>query len=104
REVFASPGHPTADGRTLAQLQPGDALDGARVLSAKRIRYADEYTYDILPSGGTGAYWANGILLGSTLALHVPRQHMRPDGSILGYFPTKVRNSDLWIRLRGLVV
>src|SRR5262249_5758367 len=60
REVLGSPGHPTADGRTLAQLQPGDALDGAHVLSAKRIRYADNYTYDILPSGSTGTYWANG--------------------------------------------
>jgi hypothetical protein len=89
REVFASPGHPTADGRTLAQLQPGDALDGARVLSAKRIRYTDGYTYDILPSGSTGAYWANGILLGSTLRLHIARQHMRPDGNILQAFPDK---------------
>jgi hypothetical protein len=70
REVLASPGHPTIDGRTLGQLQPGDALDGARVLSAKRIRYADGYTYDILPSGSTGAYWANGILLGSTLSAY----------------------------------
>jgi hypothetical protein len=89
RELLGSPGHPTADGRTLAQLQPGDALDGARVLSAKLIRYTDDYTYDILPSGSTGAYWANGILLGSTLRLHIARQHMRPDGKILQAFPHK---------------
>ncbi len=89
RELLGSPGHPTADGRTLAQLQPGDALDGARVLSAKLIRYTDDYTYDILPSGSTGAYWANGILLGSTLRLHIARQHMRPDGKILLAFPHK---------------
>jgi len=91
REVLASPGHPTADGRMLAQLQPGDALDGARVLSAKRIRYADDYTYDILPAGSTGAYWANGILLGSTLRLDVAKQHMRPDGSILRIRSSKGR-------------
>jgi hypothetical protein len=84
RGVLASPDHPTADGRTLAQLHRGDAFDGAHVLSAERTRYADGYTYDILPSGSTGAYWANGILLGSTLRLHVASQHMRPDGNIPG--------------------
>lgn len=56
REVFASPGHPTADGRALAHLHRGDALNDARVVSAERVRYAENYTYDILPSGGTGAY------------------------------------------------
>jgi len=30
-------------------------------------RYAGEKTYDLLPAGDTGVYWANGILLGSTL-------------------------------------
>jgi len=89
RQALGSPDHPTADGRTLAQLQPGDALDGAHVLSAKRIRYADDYTYDILPSGSTGAYWANGILLGSTLRLQVASQHMRANGNILQALPNK---------------
>lgn len=84
REVFASPGHPTADGRTLAQLRRGDALNDARVVSAERIRYAENYTYDILPAGGAGAYWANGILLGSTLRPHAASQRMRPDGDIPG--------------------
>src|SRR3989442_783087 len=31
-------------------------------------RHAQPYTYDLLPSGDTGFYWANGILVGSTLA------------------------------------
>jgi len=84
REVFASPGHPTADGRTLAQLYRGDALKDARVVSAERVRYAENYTYDILPSGGAGAYWANGILLGSTLRPHAADQRMRPDGDTPG--------------------
>ena len=67
RVVSVSPGHPTADGRRVAGLSPGDALDGARILSVERVRYAGDATYDILPAGATGAYWANGIALGSTL-------------------------------------
>jgi hypothetical protein len=67
RVVFASPGHPTADGRRVGDLTSGDELDGARVVSAERVRYVGGATYDILPAGATGAYWANGMLLGSTL-------------------------------------
>lgn len=68
RELDASPGHPTADGRRLGELVPGDRLDGSRVVSAERIPYAETATYDILPAGETGFYWAEGILVGSTLA------------------------------------
>ena len=68
RELWASAGHPTADGRRLGDLKVGDLLDGARVTLAERIPYNGIATYDILPSGGTGFYWANGILLSSTLA------------------------------------
>jgi len=67
RELWASPGHPAADGQRLADLKPGYVLDGAVVTLAERIRYQGSFTFDILPSGGTGFYWANGILLGSTL-------------------------------------
>ena len=67
RVVLASPGHPTNDGRRVGDLAPGDMLDGSRILSALREPYAGELTFDILPAGETGAYWANGILLGSTL-------------------------------------
>ena len=67
RVVVVSPGHPTADGRRIGDLVAGDALDGARVVSVERVRYAGGATYDILAAGATGAYWANGILLGSTL-------------------------------------
>ena len=45
-------------------------VDGARVASAERVRAAGSATYDVLPDGGTGIYWANGILLQSTLATH----------------------------------
>jgi hypothetical protein len=67
REIWASPGHPTADGRRLGDLKVGDALDNARITFIERMPYDQPATYDILPSGDTGFYWANGILLGSTL-------------------------------------
>ncbi len=67
RELWVSPGHPTTDGRAVGQLRSGDFLDGARILSVERVRYTGTATYDILPAGDTSAYWANGILLSSTL-------------------------------------
>jgi hypothetical protein len=67
RELWASPGHPTADGRTLGNLKVGDLLDGAQILLVERVHYQGDSTYDLLPSGRTGFYWANGILMGSTL-------------------------------------
>ncbi len=67
REVWASPGHPLADGRGIETLQIGDALDGSTVKTIESVPYWDDATYDILPDGGTGSYWANGILLDSTL-------------------------------------
>jgi hypothetical protein len=68
RELYASPGHPTAGSRVLGDLKAGDLLDGARVIVIKRLPYDGIATYDLLPSGDTGFYWANGIALGSTLA------------------------------------
>jgi len=68
RTVLASPGHPTADGRTIGQLELGDRLDGSTVLSAALITYTGAATFDLLPTGPTGTYFANGILLMSTLA------------------------------------
>jgi hypothetical protein len=70
RELWASAGHPTADGRTLGDLQVGEALDGGVVTLAERVPYGQPATYDLLPAGATGWYWADGILLGSTLAGH----------------------------------
>jgi hypothetical protein len=67
RMVYVSPGHPTADGRRVGDLSEGDSLDGARIASVERVAYGGGATYDILPAGATGAYWANGVLLGSTL-------------------------------------
>ncbi len=67
RVVRVSPAHPTADGRRVGDLTAGDTLDGAHVASAARVRYDEGATFDVLPAGATGAYWANGVLLGSTL-------------------------------------
>jgi len=67
RELWASSGHPTADGRYLADLKIGDTLDGSSVTDLERVPYDGGSTFDILPAGDTGFYWANGILMGSTL-------------------------------------
>ena len=67
RAVEVSPGHPTADGRKVGDLAAGDLYDGALVVSAERIPYAGGATFDVLPAGPTGTYWANGVLLGSTI-------------------------------------
>jgi hypothetical protein len=67
RTVDVSPGHPLPDGRRLGDLRPGDPVDGATVVSAGLVSYDGGVTFDLLPSGPTGTYWANGILLASTL-------------------------------------
>jgi hypothetical protein len=68
RAVRASPGHPTADGRTFGTLRLGEPLDGATVVSLTEQFSTEPYTYDLLPGGPTGFYWANGVLIGSTLS------------------------------------
>jgi len=68
RRVLASPNHPTADGRQLGDLRIGDGLDGSTVAGLDRRPYAAGATYDLLPAGPTGVYWADGVLLGSTLS------------------------------------
>ena len=68
RQLWASPGHQTADGRPLGSLSVGDVVDGSRVSGWERVPYAGDRTYDLLPAGPTGFYWANGVLLRSTLS------------------------------------
>lgn len=67
RSLSASPGHPTIDNRILADYRPGDRLDGATVISAEQTDCDGGATFDILPAGPTGIYWADGIPLRSTL-------------------------------------
>ena len=71
RTAFVSPGHPTPDGTPVGELRLGMAFDGSTVVSTRRIAYSGGFTYDLLPSGPTGTYFANGILLGSTLSRHM---------------------------------
>lgn len=69
RVTRASAGHPLADGGTVGDLVTGVAIDGATVKSVKTVPYDGERTWDLLPDGPTGVYWADGVLLGSTLAV-----------------------------------
>jgi hypothetical protein len=67
RELFVSPNHPTYDGRIMTDLKVGETYDGSTVKSIEFIPYKYQFTYDILPDSQTGNYFANGILVGSTL-------------------------------------
>jgi hypothetical protein len=68
RALDVSPGHPLPTGRPVGTVAVGEPLDGSFVVSADRVRYDGGRTFDLLPAGPTGTYWANGVLLGSTLA------------------------------------
>jgi hypothetical protein len=39
-----------------------------RVVASSVVPYEHPFTYDILPDSDTGAYFAGGLLIGSTLA------------------------------------
>jgi len=67
RSISGSAAHPTADGRRLGELGVGSSLDGSAVIAATQIHLDDGGTYDLLPAGPTGDYWADGVLLGSTM-------------------------------------
>src|SRR5258706_9495181 len=67
RELLASPGHRTADGRQLGSLATGDHLDGSTIARWELVPYTVDRAYDLLPAGQTGPDWANGVLLSSTL-------------------------------------
>ena len=67
RELFISPGHPTADGSFFGVLEVGGALGEAQIESVALVPYTYAFTYDILPDSETGTYVAAGALIGSTL-------------------------------------
>lgn len=67
RELYVSPNHPMTNGRFFGELLIGYDLDGSKIKSVEKVPYTGTYTYDLLPSGPTGFYWANGILVASTL-------------------------------------
>ena len=66
RAVDASAGHPTVTGQQIGDLKAGDLLDGSRLRSVEQRDYTGD-TWDLLPAGPSGDYWANDVLLGSTL-------------------------------------
>lgn len=67
RSLRVSPKHPTKDGRPVEELKAGNSYDGSIIKSISLEQYSGKETYDLLPAGETGSYWANGILIGSTL-------------------------------------
>jgi hypothetical protein len=79
RAVVASPGHPTGDGRRIGELNVGDLLDGSSVSTIELVPYSGD-TWDLLPLGSTGEYWAEGVLLGSTLRLGKSEESARSRG------------------------
>jgi hypothetical protein len=67
REIRVSPNHPAIGGEVVGNLKVGQIYDRAKISLLKIIPYNFEYTYDLLPDSGTGYYFANGILMASTL-------------------------------------
>ncbi len=68
RKVLVSPGHPSAEGNRLDQYKVRDQLDGSLIVQSTLVEYDGSLTYDLLPGGQTGLYWANGIMLKSTIS------------------------------------
>lgn len=73
RAFTASPGHPTCavsaeQPATVGAAEAGQSIDGARIERVTAVDYQGGQTFDLLPASDSGCYWANGVLLGSTLA------------------------------------
>jgi hypothetical protein len=68
RQLLASPGHPTClKGLSVGALAAHARFDHSVVVTADVVPYRGAQTFDILPAGRSGCYWANGVLVGSTL-------------------------------------
>ncbi len=69
RSLKATPEHPSADeNRSIDQFNIGHVMDGSSVVKKYYMPYGEPHTFDILPAGETGTYWAKGVLIGSTLS------------------------------------
>ena len=66
RTLRASSSHPLVDGTLVGSIVIGARIDGARVTAIDTLRYRGA-TWDLLPAGETGTYWADSVRLGSTL-------------------------------------
>ncbi len=67
RKLKASASHPDANGKALNELNQGDVLDGSAIVAKESIIVSDAITMDILPESLTKAYWADGVLVNSTI-------------------------------------
>lgn len=67
RMVQASWGHPTSDGAVFGRLAIGASLDGSQIEDVSTVHLSGERTFDILPASNTGFYWADGVMVGSSL-------------------------------------
>ena len=67
RSLRGSPGHPARTGLPIGDLEVGASLDGSVVVSRALEPYRGTATWDLLPAGETGAYWADDVLIDSTL-------------------------------------
>lgn len=67
RALIAASAHPAANGTYLGALRTAQPYDGATIASIGWVPSTAPATHDLLPGGPTGNYWANGILIGSTL-------------------------------------
>lgn len=67
RRVRVSAEHPLASDGVIGNVAVGGQLDGSLVIDRQLVAPTGGATWDILPAGDTGHYWANGVRLGSTL-------------------------------------
>jgi len=67
RQIISSLAHPLLGGRQVAELTRGEIYDASKITVFELRAYDRSHTYDILPAGDTGVYWANGIPVSSTL-------------------------------------
>lgn len=72
RTLRASSSHPLIDGALVGSIVIGALVDGAQVTAIEASRYRGA-TWDLLPAGETGTYWADSVRLGSTLHGRVQR-------------------------------
>ena len=64
----ALPDHPLGPSKyKFRDLRTGHEIDGHKIVSIKLVPYKHKYIYDILPQSRTGTYYANDVLIGSSL-------------------------------------
>lgn len=60
--------HPDKNGLPMIEAVKKGELNGIEIKDISLVSYMNRYTYDLLTDGENGVYFANGILLGSTLS------------------------------------